>query len=232
MGERDEAAAFLDEASSLASAGAMTWVLGRVARVRAELRDGEGDVAEAESLAHEAISLAREAGDQLGLVDAIELAGRLAAEQDSNKEAARLWAAADSLRSRLGYVRFPVEQGPYDAAVAHAKDALGLDEFAAAWDEGAKLTAHDAIAYAARGRGERKRPATGWASLTPSELEVVRLVGEHLSNPEIAARLFVSRATVKTHLVHIFSKLGIDSRSALAAEAARRGIQPQPSGRA
>ncbi len=60
----------------------------------------------------------------------------------------------------------------------------------------------------------------------------MRLVGQHLSNPEIAARLFVSRATVKTHLVHIFSKLGIDSRSALAAEAARRGIQPQPSGRA
>jgi len=77
------------------------------------------------------------------------------------------------------------------------------------------------IAYAARGRGERKRPSTDWASLTPSELEVVRLVGEHLSNPDIAARLFVSRATVKTHLVHIFAKLGIDSRSALAAEAVR-----------
>jgi DNA-binding CsgD family transcriptional regulator len=59
----------------------------------------------------------------------------------------------------------------------------------------------------------------------------VRLVGEHLTNPEIAARLFVSRATVKTHLVHIFSKLGVDSRSELAAEVARRGFQPQPSSR-
>ncbi len=48
---------------------------------------------------------------------------------------------------------------------------------------------------------------------------MVRLVGEHLSNPEVAARLFVSRATVKTHLVHIFTKLGIDSRSELAAAA-------------
>jgi len=56
----------------------------------------------------------------------------------------------------------------------------------------------------------------------------VRLIGQHLSNPEIASQLFVSRATVKTHLVHIFSKLGIDSRSELAAEAAKRGIQPQP----
>ncbi len=160
-------------------------------------------------------------------MDALELLARLAAGQDSAKEAVRLWAAAESLRSELGYARFPVEQGPYDAAVAGAKAALGPDEFAAAWAEGAKLPADEAIAYAARGRGERKRPSTGWASLTPSELEVVRLVGEHLSNPEIAARLFVSRATVKTHLVHIFAKVGIDSRSELAAEAIRRGIVPR-----
>ena len=107
------------------------------------------------------------------------------------------------------------------------KVALGPDEFASAWAEGAKLTVDEAIAYTARGRGERKRPTTGWASLTPSELEVARLIGQHLSNPEIAARLFVSRATVKTHLIHVFAKLGVDSRSALAAEAARRGLQPQ-----
>ncbi|HEY6297064.1 MAG TPA: LuxR C-terminal-related transcriptional regulator, partial [Streptosporangiaceae bacterium] len=51
----------------------------------------------------------------------------------------------------------------------------------------------------------------------------VRLVARHQSNPEIAERLFVSRATVKTHLVHIFAKLGVRSRSELAAEAIRRG---------
>jgi len=229
LGERDEAAAFLDEAITLARASAMTWVLGRAARVRAELRARESDLQGAESRAHEALNLAREAGDQLGLVDALELLARLAAAQDSHKEAIRLWAAAESVRSDLGYARFPVDRGPHEAALAAAKEALGADEFAATWAEGAKLSAEEAIAYAARGRGERKRPSTGWASLTPSELEVVRLVGEHLTNPEIAARLFISRATVKTHMVHIFSKLGIESRSELAAEAVRRGIQPQPS---
>jgi len=228
LGERDEAAALLDEATSLARAGAMTWVLGRAERVRAELRASEGDLKEAESLAHEALALARDAGDQLGLVDAFELLARLAGEQDSNAEATRLWAAAESLRSRLGYARFPVEQGPREAAVAAAKDALRPDGFAAAWAEGAKLSAEDAIAYSTRGRGERKRPTTGWASLTPSELEVARLVAQHLTNPEIAARLFVSRATVKTHLVHVFAKLGLDSRSELAAEATKRGIVSRP----
>ena len=147
-------------------------------------------------------------------------------------EAARLWAAADSLRARLGYVRFPIHQAPYEQAVEAVKNALGADAFGVAWAEGGKLTPDEAIAYATRGRGERKRPAAGWASLTPTELEVARLVGEHLSNPEIASRLFVSRATVKTHLVHIFSKLGIDSRSALAAEAAKRGLRAEPMTRA
>ena len=54
---------------------------------------------------------------------------------------------------------------------------------------------------------------------------MVRLVGQHFSNPEIATRLFVSRATVKTQLIHIFGKLGVNSRSELAAEAVRRGIR-------
>ena len=230
LGELDEAAADLEEATSLASSGKLTWILGRAGRVRAELRAREGDLQEAESLLHEALRLAREAGDPLGLVDALELVARMAVEQDGNKEAVRLWAAADSLRSELGYVRFPVEQGPAHAAVARAAEALGPAEFSAAWAEGARLSAEETIAYAARGRGERRRPATGWASLTPSELEVVGLVGQHLTNPEIAARLFVSRATVKTHLVHIFSKLGIDSRSMLVAEVVRRGSAPTMNG--
>jgi tetratricopeptide (TPR) repeat protein len=118
LGEREEAAAFLDEATALARAGALTWVLGRAASVRAELCDQGGDLQAAESLAHQAVSQAREAGDQIGVVDALELLARLTAKQDSNKEASRLWAAAESLRGELGYSRFPVEQGPYETAVA------------------------------------------------------------------------------------------------------------------
>ena len=220
LGEPDEAAAFLDEASSLAQASALTWVLGRVARVRAELDARKGDIQKAESGVHEAMALGREAGDRLGVVDALELLARLDAGQDSHREAVRLWAAADSMRNQLGY-RLVIDRAPQQAALARAK--ADLADFAAVWVEGAKLSADEAIAYATRGRGERKRPATGWASLTPSELEVARLVGQHLSNPQIAARLFVSRATVKTHLVHVFAKLGVDSRSALAAEALKRG---------
>ena len=80
------------------------------------------------------------------------------------------------------------------------------------------------MAYAARKGGGRKRPATGWASLTPAELEVVRLVGEGLRNDAIARRLFIAPGTVKVHLSHIFAKLGITTRAELAAQAASQEL--------
>ena len=72
-------------------------------------------------------------------------------------------------------------------------------------------------------RGARKRPESGWEALTPSELEVVHLAAQGMTNPEIGQRLFISRRTVQTHLAHAFRKLDISSRVELAAEAARRG---------
>ena len=66
------------------------------------------------------------------------------------------------------------------------------------------------------------RPATGWASLTPTELRVARAVADGLSNPQIAERMFISRRTVATHLTSIFRKLGVSARAELAALAVRR----------
>jgi DNA-binding CsgD family transcriptional regulator len=80
------------------------------------------------------------------------------------------------------------------------------------------------VAYATRNSGGRKRPATGWASLTPAEQQVVRLVGEGLRNEAIARRLFIAPGTVKVHLSHIFTKLGITSRAELAAKAAAQHL--------
>jgi DNA-binding CsgD family transcriptional regulator len=100
--------------------------------------------------------------------------------------------------------------------------ALGAAAFEAAWAEGADLTLEEAAALAGRARGSRGRPTSGWASLTPTELEVVRGIADGLTNPEIGARLFMSRGTVKTHLTHIFSKLDVANRTELATLAAGR----------
>jgi DNA-binding CsgD family transcriptional regulator len=69
--------------------------------------------------------------------------------------------------------------------------------------------------------GARRRPDRGWQALTDTELKVVRLVAERLTNPEIAQRMFISRRTVQTHVSHALAKLGVATRRELAAEAAR-----------
>jgi len=91
-----------------------------------------------------------------------------------------------------------------------------------------QLSAQAAVSYARRSQGPRQRPEHGWDSLTPTEREVVWLVTEGMSNPGIADRLFISRATVKTHLAHIFTKLDVINRSQLTALATRATTENIP----
>jgi DNA-binding CsgD family transcriptional regulator len=88
-------------------------------------------------------------------------------------------------------------------------DAMGMEAFAAR--ARAELSA----------TGERARPrgpvVSGFPEvLTPQEGQIAQLVAEHLSNREIAARLFISASTVEYHLRKIFRKLGVTSRAELA----------------
>jgi DNA-binding CsgD family transcriptional regulator len=121
----------------------------------------------------------------------------------------------------MGLHRAPDRQASFDCAIEGLLRTLGRDAFDAAWTEGTRLTLTDATAYASRARGARSRPKSGRHSLTPTEQEVVRLVVEGLTNPAIAARLFMSRSTVKAHLTRIYAKLGVANRTELATHAAR-----------
>ena len=156
----------------------------------------------------------------LTVPDILECLAALAAQDDSHREAARLFGAADAIRQRMGAVRFKVYDADYQASVAALRNTMGKNDFDSAWAEGAALSTEEAIAYAQRGRGQRKRPTSGWASLTPTERDVIRLVCEGLANNDIAIRLFVSPRTVQTHLTHVYSKLGLTSRVQLVQEAA------------
>ncbi|MFJ2030696.1 response regulator [Streptosporangium sp. NPDC087985] len=66
------------------------------------------------------------------------------------------------------------------------------------------------------------------ATLSPRELEVLGHVAAGLSNRQISKRIFLSETTVKTHLVHIYAKLGVDSRTAAVAAATRKGLIRPP----
>ena len=106
-------------------------------------------------------------------------------------------------------------------AAETARRELGEPAAAERWEEGATLALDEAVDLARRGSGGRKRPDLGWPSLTPTEVQVVNLVAEGLRNDAIAERLYLSPGTVKNHLSHIFTKLGVTGRGELAAEAAR-----------
>jgi len=186
----------------------------RVARAQGEAEQAERDLRDA---------LARGANIQarVGVADILECLAEIRGDTGAAREAARLFSAADAIRESLGEVRFHIHQSGQAASAAALRDAMGENDFKSAWQEGAVLSIEEAIAYAQRGRGHRTRPATGWASLTPTERDVVRLVTDGLTNSDIAVRLFISARTVQTHLTHVYNKLGLTSRVQLVQEAAR-----------
>jgi DNA-binding NarL/FixJ family response regulator len=72
---------------------------------------------------------------------------------------------------------------------------------------------------------KHRQVRSGWNSLTPTEMMIAAMVEEGLSNPEIAARLLLSRRTIATHVSHILRKLGVHSRTDIARESARRSLE-------
>ena len=176
-----------------------------IARIR-------GDASAAEALARRALGAARQHEILLVINVALETAALLAADRDELDFAARLVGAAAAFRERTGFRwREHHCRASFDALVARLpKDAVA---------DGAQLSITEAADYALRGQGERGRPGHGWASLTPTEQRVVDLVAAGLPNAAIAKKLFVSLATVKTHLVHVYAKLGLESRAELIAAA-------------
>jgi DNA-binding NarL/FixJ family response regulator len=79
------------------------------------------------------------------------------------------------------------------------------------------------VAQKLLGRMRAPAPAPS-EQLTDRELEVLRLVAAGSTNKESARRLFISEATIKTHLLHLYAKLGVRDRAAAVAEGYKRGL--------
>jgi len=204
-----------------AVATAPGWVMMSALSTRARVAIAQGEPELAERDAHEALTIAASVRACVFIPDNLECLAALAGEAGSRREAARLLGAAHGMRQRMGAVRFKIYDAAHEASMTALRDAMGEQDFDSAWAEGAALSTDEAIAYAQRGRGQRKRPSSGWQALTPTERDVVRLVSEGLGNNDIATRLFVSPRTVQSHLTHVYTKLGLTSRVQLAQEAGR-----------
>ena len=220
-----------------------------LAELTAGFDNDAGDLEELEELLADAVRLAIRTGD-LDTVKA--LAGHaeaLAADSEIphrqanalycsgllDQDAARLLAAAE----RYGHAgRALLCAKALEAAAGEFVCADDRDQARAAFSRAVEIyaslgAATDVARLQARFRahGIRRSPHTkhrrvrsGWESLTPTEIKVAALVEGGLSYPEIAARLFLSRRTVATHVSHILKKLDVNSRIDIAREAALRNI--------
>jgi ATP/maltotriose-dependent transcriptional regulator MalT len=187
------------------------------------LASADGDHDAAIALHQQALGVRVEHGLRAPALDSLEALAMLCALTDRPGMAVRLLAASSRARDAMGFRGLPpLIRAEIETARARAAAALDADEGAEAQAAGAALTLDDAIAYVRRAWGPRRRPAAGWDSLTPTEVAVVRLAVGGQSNPEIGSRLFMSRSTVKTHLSHVFAKVGVANRTELAAAAPER----------
>jgi predicted ATPase/class 3 adenylate cyclase len=155
----------------------------RVRHAEGLVSRAEGDVAGAEGRHYAVLADAHTGGWRPLVAHSLEALAGTAAAHRSFAECARLAGAAQALRDEMGYaLRWPFEQRHLDADLAAASAGLGEDAFATAYAEGCGLDEDAAVAYATRARGERRRPAHGWDSLTATEADVARLAAAGLTN--------------------------------------------------
>jgi predicted ATPase/DNA-binding CsgD family transcriptional regulator len=212
-----------------------------------------GDEVRAARLFKEALVLARDLNSEMLIfLDLAGLAGPVVAQGDAAGaaraegalRAARLLGAAAALQEVTGDFLEPVDRADYDANVAMTRARLSEQAFAAAWAEGQAMTMDEAIAYAlepipeaAEGfLGETTPDPTAKAAptasgaqptlqqLTKREIEVLRLVAEGLTTPQVAERLVLSTRTVENHLRSIYGKLDVSTRAAATRIAVEQGL--------
>jgi DNA-binding CsgD family transcriptional regulator/tetratricopeptide (TPR) repeat protein len=221
----------------------------------AELTAGFGDDAEEldeiEGLLADAVRLAIEIGDLAAAKAFAGHAGALAGSPVPHRQATALYCSGlldqDAARLLAAAERYGqagrrlLNAKALEAAAGNFVDVDDRDQARAAFTRATEIyaslgAAADVGRLQARFRahGIRRSPhtkhqkaRTGWDSLTPTETKIAAFVEEGLSNPEIAARLFLSRRTVATHVSHILKKLDVNSRIDIAREAALRKLAPK-----
>lgn len=211
LGEHAAAGELLERAAASPILEAMPAIRAEHLAERAGLLAAADPVA-ATDLHRQALRLRSEHGLVLGCIDSLEALAVLAGTAE---RAGLLFGAADRARTETG-------------CLAGRPELPAGAEFAVGLDRGRALTLEQAVGRALAARARADRPGSGWASLTPAERSVVELAVRGLSNPEIAAELFIGRGTVKTHLAHVYAKLGVANRTGLARSAAEHGVSWTP----
>jgi predicted ATPase/DNA-binding CsgD family transcriptional regulator len=212
---RAECLQITEASGELYTRSLVLWSLGVVAR-------DEGDLATAYDLQLQALSMKWALGDQPGLAIVLEALATIASAQGDGDRAATLLGAARSIWTRVqgDPAAAPFIAKERELAESLARSVLAGRTFERGFRRGAAMTQRDVVAYAAgKETGAVPAPAGGdpGQQLTTREAEVTELLGQGLSNQEIADRLVISVRTAQGHVENILRKLGFSSRTQVAA---------------
>ncbi|MGH2870262.1 MAG: helix-turn-helix transcriptional regulator [Solirubrobacteraceae bacterium] len=185
-----------------------------------------GKLIEAGNRLHEALALQIEHQLRPDAIDTLEALAELQIAGGRAAPGARLLGAAQRAREELELRRLPARKAHFAEFRARGEELAGSERWTAASEDGLSLTLDAAFDYARRGRGQHVSSATGLASLTPTERSVAEAAAEGLTNAAIAARLLMSHGTVKAHLAHAYSKLGVANRLQLATLVQEGSVRP------
>jgi len=234
QGDRPRMRSLVEQSRALARELQEKRLIGRAQLSLAAMALEERDYRAAQALVAEALALGHELGDPLQIAWSFSSFASIAAAHGQPQLAARLLGAAEIQHATIGSSH-PLSSmrslfSPYHWILAETRDQLGEAAFAAAVAAGRALTLEQAIAAsrtltleraiaapedaAAVGASTRAPAGRRIGDLTGRELEVLRLAAQGLTDAQIAERLVVSRRTVNFHLSSIYSKLGVNSRTA------------------
>ena len=188
-----------------------------------------GDLSSAQDLAGHATALAAESTIPHRQANALYCRGlldrdapRLLAAAERYDDASRPLLSAKALEAAATEFLRTGDRGQARAAFTRAVEVY--TSLGAAADVARLQAAFRAQGIRRGPHAKHRRARSGWDSLTATEIKIAAFVQEGLSNPEIAARLLLSRRTVATHVSHILKKLDVHSRTDIAREAALRTV--------
>jgi predicted ATPase/DNA-binding CsgD family transcriptional regulator len=186
----------------------------------------QGDLSRAAALFSSSLLVRYEQGDKNSIVSALRGLAAIAAEQGHFERAARLWGSAESLREAIG-ANASMPSARSRALIDLTRQKLGVQGFELHWRNGKALTLSEAVIEASATDSMAARTpgrSLNRFGLSARELEVLRLLSNGQTNPEIASQLFISTRTAQTHVQNIFTKLDVNSRSAASRMAAQHGL--------
>ena len=185
-----------------------------------------GRIRDAAAHLREAVELDTRSGSWLGLYEALDSCGHLCAATGRFAEAVTIWAAFAALKRHDNVSDDPLDARHRDGPLRQARQALGPGRSRAAEDRGAAMSMATAAEYALMltEPGPQPPAAAGPGRLSARERELVRLVAQGRTDAQIAAELYISIRTVRSHLDRIRDKTGCRRRADLTRLALTAGL--------